>query len=318
MNVKGIGLDGVMDVFGVEGGDKKGAPVKATLVDNKGAIVANAENAASAQKIEINLTVNGSAGDKAGELTLTYKDNEGKIKTETIEYKTATGQNAKLDKTSLISALEKTDLGKDFKFDLDTNGTKLTMTAKKAGASNFEIISVSGLENGQTNKGVSVGVGAITNTAGYDKHTAVDTQDIDKGYSLTVAGKKINFVATAADVLDPSTDVAVDDADAARAQIEELLRKEGLTWEKGVNADEVIFKKITKGYLVNGDTVSDNGSDYSDALKTIDSALKNVTTQRAKLGANQTRLEYTIKNLELSSENLNAARSRIEDTDMAN
>ncbi len=37
----------------------------------------------------------------------------------------------------------------------------------------------------------------------------------------------------------------------------------------------------------------------------------------AKLGANQNRLEYTIKNLDLSSENLSAARSRIEDTDMA-
>ena len=38
---------------------------------------------------------------------------------------------------------------------------------------------------------------------------------------------------------------------------------------------------------------------------------------KAQNKANQNRLEYTINNLTLSSENLNAAKSRIEDTDMA-
>lgn len=63
--------------------------------------------------------------------------------------------------------------------------------------------------------------------------------------------------------------------------------------------------------------VSDKGEDYSKAIDAIDESLKLVTSQRAKLGATQNRLEYTINNLSLSSENLNAARSRIEDTDMA-
>ena len=38
---------------------------------------------------------------------------------------------------------------------------------------------------------------------------------------------------------------------------------------------------------------------------------------RAKLGAAQNRLEYTVRNLEVSSENITAAESRIRDTDMA-
>ncbi|MBQ8693483.1 MAG: flagellin, partial [Synergistaceae bacterium] len=42
-----------------------------------------------------------------------------------------------------------------------------------------------------------------------------------------------------------------------------------------------------------------------------------VSTQRAKLGAYQNRLEHTMTNLETSSENLSAAESRIRDTDMA-
>lgn len=70
-------------------------------------------------------------------------------------------------------------------------------------------------------------------------------------------------------------------------------------------------------YSVRDKKVSDKGADYSKALDTIDGALNLVTTQRANLGANQNRLEYTMKNLNVSSENLNASRSRIEDADMA-
>lgn len=49
----------------------------------------------------------------------------------------------------------------------------------------------------------------------------------------------------------------------------------------------------------------------------IDNAVSEVSTQRAKLGALQNRLEHTIKNLDIASENLSAAESRIRDTDMA-
>ena len=42
-----------------------------------------------------------------------------------------------------------------------------------------------------------------------------------------------------------------------------------------------------------------------------------MSTQRAKLGAYQNRLEHTINNLTVAGENLTAAESRIRDTDMA-
>jgi flagellin len=51
------------------------------------------------------------------------------------------------------------------------------------------------------------------------------------------------------------------------------------------------------------------------ALDTIDLALENVSSQRAKLGALQNRLESTINNLSTTSENLSASRSRILDAD---
>ncbi|MBU8789157.1 flagellin, partial [Bacillus glycinifermentans] len=52
-------------------------------------------------------------------------------------------------------------------------------------------------------------------------------------------------------------------------------------------------------------------------LKIVDDAINQVSTQRAKLGAVQNRLEHTINNLSASGENLTAAESRIRDVDMA-
>jgi flagellin len=53
------------------------------------------------------------------------------------------------------------------------------------------------------------------------------------------------------------------------------------------------------------------------AITTLDSALKDVSTVRAKLGAYQNRFEHTINNLNVAVENLSASESRIRDTDMA-
>ena len=55
----------------------------------------------------------------------------------------------------------------------------------------------------------------------------------------------------------------------------------------------------------------------TDALKTVDSALAFVSGERAKLGALQSRFETSIANLQITSENLTASRSRIQDADFA-
>ncbi|OUR97015.1 flagellin [Halobacteriovorax marinus] len=53
------------------------------------------------------------------------------------------------------------------------------------------------------------------------------------------------------------------------------------------------------------------------ALMTLDDAIENVSGQRAFLGATQNRLTSTVNNLQVTSENLSAANSRIRDTDFA-
>ncbi len=53
------------------------------------------------------------------------------------------------------------------------------------------------------------------------------------------------------------------------------------------------------------------------AISKLDYAVGDVSSERAKLGAIQNRLEYTIANLGVAAENLTAAESRIRDVDMA-
>ena len=55
----------------------------------------------------------------------------------------------------------------------------------------------------------------------------------------------------------------------------------------------------------------------SDAIANIKTAINTVSTQRGKLGAIQNRLEHTINNLGVTTENITAAESRIRDVDMA-
>lgn len=99
-----------------------------------------------------------------------------------------------------------------------------------------------------------------------------------------------------------------------------------LNIQVGANSGEGI--KITLANMnasaigVAATTVSAIGSEGSatDANKltsAIDKALVNVSTQRAKFGAIQNRLEHTIKNVDNTSENLQAAESRVRDVDMA-
>lgn len=55
----------------------------------------------------------------------------------------------------------------------------------------------------------------------------------------------------------------------------------------------------------------------NDAIEMLDGAINKVSTQRAKIGATQNRLEHTINNLATTRENLTAAESRIRDADIA-
>lgn len=64
-------------------------------------------------------------------------------------------------------------------------------------------------------------------------------------------------------------------------------------------------------------TTSSSGALTADPLATLDNALKQVDGLRSNLGAYQNRFESAITNLNTTTTNLSAARSRIEDADYA-
>lgn len=81
----------------------------------------------------------------------------------------------------------------------------------------------------------------------------------------------------------------------------------------GVNSAAVVLSSATgaAGFKIG------TAAERTATIDAIDSAITNVSAQRADLGATQNRLEHTIKSLNVAGENLQAAQSRIADVDMA-
>lgn len=86
----------------------------------------------------------------------------------------------------------------------------------------------------------------------------------------------------------------------------------------GANDAQGISVTINKTDWTAPDVTDGAAGSGSTLLKdNIDEAIKSVTTERSKLGAIQNRLEYTVKVDDNTAENMQAAESRIRDTDMA-
>ena len=97
-----------------------------------------------------------------------------------------------------------------------------------------------------------------------------------------------------------------------------------VVFQVGANAGETISLTLsdntatTLGVDAGSLTTLDGTNATASAnLTAVQTAINTVSTNRANLGAVQNRLEHTIKNLNNGSENLQAAESRIRDTDMA-
>ena len=83
------------------------------------------------------------------------------------------------------------------------------------------------------------------------------------------------------------------------------------------NAMTVAQMTMTAKALTIDQIAVDNTTNAFKAMKSIDAAIEKVSSYRATLGAAQNRLEHTVNNLKVTSENITSAESRIRDTDMA-
>jgi len=132
-------------------------------------------------------------------------------------------------------------------------------------------------------------------------------------------GDKVLFAQTA------KADVTIDmntKAGAGLGADKMMGAGEGLTFQIGANGVE--DQRLTINVAdMSSTAIGVNGVDVStqdganDGINKIDDAIKTVSTQRAKLGAVQNRLEHTVNSLSTAEENLQSAESQIRDTDMA-
>jgi flagellin len=94
----------------------------------------------------------------------------------------------------------------------------------------------------------------------------------------------------------------------------------GLVFQIGANETQNMSVTIAsagaKAIGVSGLSLS-TAVKASAAISTLNKALSNVSGSRANLGAVQNRLQHTVNNLQVASENLTSANSRIRDVDMA-
>lgn len=189
--------------------------------------------------------------------------------------------------TALASTGAFTDLN-DFKLkfvndgDEYINGTLAGYTGYYINLTNNDAGALGGFDAG-------VSGSEITREAVIDESTATDTTD---GQPLSAYG--INVIWPEFNISDPFT--LHIGANAGQNMILELPM---------VTADKLGLSEIDI------ETKSDK------AIGIFDNAISAVSSSRAKLGAAQNRLEYTLNNLNNAEENLTAAESRIRDADMA-
>ena len=119
----------------------------------------------------------------------------------------------------------------------------------------------------------------------------------------------------------------------------DLLKGDSLDFQVGANGDAAAADQINKitvtladvtdatvgvGTLASADGIAagtgfvvTDSATAATTIEAIDTAIKNISSSRADLGAQQNRFESTINSLKVSAENLSAAESRIRETDMA-
>lgn len=136
------------------------------------------------------------------------------------------------------------------------------------------------------------------------------TQDKIKGASLTADGNNKLVVS--------STEKGAN----STVNVEDGAKNEGFeaTFQVGANSNQTISISIGDMRadalgVKKVDLTTAEGS--QEATATIQAAIEKVSTERAGLGAVQNRLEYTISNLDNTTENLTSAESTLRDVDMA-
>ncbi|MBI9114564.1 flagellin N-terminal helical domain-containing protein [Sanguibacter suaedae] len=217
------------------------------------------------------------------------------------------------------------------------NGTKLLdgSAGSNTGKLSFQVGAGSGTDSRievDLNKANVVKVAeALTSGSGAVVGTSVEVATptaVEGEYTFaSAAGASVTVDLGAADSHKSVNDVAgALNKDAAFAQnFTASVNKDNELVVKAKTGDAVTVTAETGAAGIDAATAADvlGGLSFTDhassqaSIDLIDDQIKSVSSARAELGAMQNRFEHTIKNINVSVENLSASESRIRDTDMA-
>jgi len=195
-------------------------------------------------------------------------------------------------------------------FKMNINGIDLEVSLSGAVTTSANMADVAANLQSSINKAIA----AYNAVAPEDKQLEDVTVNVsnDGRFVITNENGPITFA-------DYEGSTVVSDLGLSLAQTE-AASNGGVTFQIGANRGQTLsfgigdMRSAALG-IVGVDISTATGA--SQALDTIDNAIKVVSQQRSKMGAVQNRLEHTINNLQTASENLTAAESRIRDVDMA-
>jgi len=145
----------------------------------------------------------------------------------------------------------------------------------------------------------------LTTTATYDgtAGSGLQIQISDKDFT-TNSGKDLKINMQIGANAGESMEVSIGVMDAANLGLARQADHKTIIGDAGVDA-------------VAGLDMSSSETAAAAAIDVIDNAIKLVSDERSKLGAYQNRMEHTVDNLGIASENMTSAESRIRDADMA-
>ena len=188
-----------------------------------------------------------------------------------------------------------------------------------AGASTITVnglaISVTNSTDAATNRANTVAALNAQSAA-----TGVVATDTGSGVSLAAADGRNITVAFAAS---GSAGATVADYGLAAAGTTGATLNIGYSAPSGITGSVVFGGAFANTQAIAATGTAVSGLDISTvaganaALSSIDAALQTIDSTRASLGAVQNRFTSTVSNLQNSSQNVSAARSRIQDTDFA-
>ena len=221
--------------------------------------------------------------------------------------------------------------------DLVSDSTR-TLTMVQSGADAADSVEISVARLSESVLGVTASAIDLANSGGSVESVVLTptfaTASNAATYVVTIGSETYSSGSVSYDTDDATTATAVQTALAAATGAtsgQTMLQDLGitvtaandqitLTYADKENVAETTYAVTATGTgtaSVTSGTITDGVNTARTAITTIDTALDMVANERAKLGATQSQLESTVRNLANVAENTAAAQGRIMDTDYA-